>query len=559
MSTAMVNNAEPPVNAGRSSEIAEYTVSRYVLEQLKAWGVKRVYGVIGDANLSLLDELGKQNAIRYIPCRHEGSAGLMASAEAKLTGRTAVCLATSGPGLANMLNGMADAAMDRSPVLALSGQVDTPRIGTHSKQYVDQQKLSAAVAGRSELVAHPDALPELMGQALVQGLVQGKVTHLAIPKDLYAAKVKGQVKPYGDHLHQPLAAPEQEIAELARLLEAAERPLLLIGRGARQVGASVRGLAENLSAAVVTTLPARPQFPNDHELYAGGLGQAGSESASMLLAESDLILMLGATWWPEDYVPVKARIVQIDINREAIGMGHSLYKGVVGDLGQIIPRLARLIQADVRNRDVWKARIREVCDSWKLRIEEEAGEDGSPVPPQRLMKIIAEQASEDAILAVDTGEHTLWFNRIFQAKPMQDILVSGRWRTLGFALPAAIAAKLTHPDRQVIAIAGDGGVIQTLMEFQTAVEQRLPIVLVVMNNGAYAMEKHRMDISGMNTTGSAILNPDFAKISEACGGMGYRAASGAEFESCLRQALSGGKPALIEVSTACIPVPHTKI
>ncbi len=551
--------AAPPVLADKNQPTSGLFVSQFVLEQLKAWKVERIYGVIGDANLSLLDELGKQNAIRYVACRHESAAALMASAEAKLTGRTAVCLATSGPGVTNMLNGLADAAMDRAPVLALSGQVETAKIGTRTKQYVDQQKLNAAIAGKSELVTHADALPELMEQALVRGLLQGQVTHLSIPKDLYSVKVKGEIKPYSAHLHQPLAAPDNEIAELAALLASAERPVLYIGRGVKQTAEDVLRLAEKLSAAVITTLPARPLFPNDHECYAGGLGQAGSEASSILLAESDLIVMLGATWWPDDYVPTQARIVQVDWNREAIGLGHPLHKGVVGDLGQIVPKLAAAEHLSAKDRGAWRTRVREVCTGWKRQIEAEARADGTPISPQRVMKTIADHVSDQAIVAVDTGDHTLWFNRIFQAKAGQDILISGRWRTLGFALPAAIAAKLCYPERQVIAVAGDGGVVQTLMEFQTAAELRLPIVLVVLNNGAYAMEQDRMNVAGMNLIGSALRPPDFAAIAEACGGSGYRASSAAEFEQSLRQALTGSKPALLDVRTAATPVPHTKI
>ncbi|KEQ26220.1 thiamine pyrophosphate-binding protein [Paenibacillus tyrfis] len=557
--TTLADAAAPPVLADMNQPAAGLSVSQFVLEQLKAWKVERIYGVIGDANLSLLDELGKQNAIWYVSCRHESAAALMASAEAKLTGRTAVCLATSGPGVTNMLNGLADAAMDRAPVLALSGQVETANIGTRTKQYVDQQKLNAAIAGKSELVANADALPELMEQALVRGLLQGQVTHLSIPKDLYPVKVKGGIKPYSAHLHQPLAAPDSEIAELAAILASAERPVLYIGRGVKQTAEDVLQLAEKLSAAVITTLPARPLFPNDHECYAGGLGQAGSEASSVLLAESDLIVILGATWWPDDYVPTQARIVQVDWNREAIGLGHPLHKGVVGDLGQIVPQLAAAGHISAKDRSAWRARVRDVCTGWKRQIEDEARADGTPIPPQRVMKTIADHVSDHAIVAVDTGNHTLWFNRIFQAKAGQDILISGRWRTLGFALPAAIAAKLCYPDRQVIAVAGDGGVVQTLMEFQTAAEQQLPIVLVVFNNSAYAMEQDRMNVAGMNLTGSALQPPDFAAIAEACGGSGYRASSAAEFEQSLTKALIGSKPALIDVRTAAIPVPHAKI
>lgn len=544
-----------PAPSGAQTKL---NAAQFVLQQLKTWQVERIYGVIGDAILPLLDELGKQTGIRYIPCRHEGAAALMASAEAKLTGKPGVCMATSGPGAANLMNGLAEAQTDRAPVLAITGQVDAKEIGTKTKQYIDQQKLFAAVSARSELLAHADALPELMQQALLQSVTDGAVAQLSVPKDLWAAPVNGEVSRYPMHLHEPLAVPDSEIDQLAGLLAGAQKPVLLLGRGVKAAKEAALQLAEALSAAAITTLPARPLFPNDHELYAGGLGMAGSEASVRLLAESDRIVILGATWWPDEYVPTGAKIVQVDLNRAAMGAGHPLERGVTGDLMQILPKLAADPRLMGMDRSAWKARIREVAGEWKRQIEAEARQEGTPVPPQAVIRILSEKASDNAVLAVDTGDHTLWFNRIFQAKPQQDILISGRWRTLGWALPAAIAAQLASPDRQVIAVAGDGGAVQTLMEFQTAVELGLPVVLIVMNNGCYAMEANRMKQAGMTLTGSAIRNPDFAMLAQACGGIGMKAATAGEFEQCLSRALGDRKPALIEVATAPVPVPDPK-
>ncbi|MDF2726060.1 MAG: pyruvate oxidase [Paenibacillus sp.] len=549
-----------PVNAAQKKASAGLTVAAFLLEQLAVWGVKRIYGVIGDANLHVLDELANQNKIAYVACRHEESAALMASAEAKLTGRVGVCLATSGPGIANLVNGLADAAMDRVPVLALTGQVDTDKIGTRVKQYVDQQKLLAALTDSTELVAHPDALPGLLQTALTCAVAHGKLAHLAVPKDLYTRTVNGVVAPYPQHLHQQLLPPEQEIAQAADMLRASTKPVLLVGRGAQAGSADIIRLAEVLSAAVVTTLPARPQFPNDHELYAGGLGQAGSEASSKLMAESDLIVMLGATWWPDEYVPTEAQVLQIDKNSAIIGQGHPLAKGIVGDIADIVPKLLEWLSTQAgTDRTDWKRRIGVVNSAWKSTIEAEAGHSEQPLAPQRVIRALSQACADDAVITVDTGDHTLWFNRGFQAKPGQDILISGRWRTLGWALPAAIAAKLEQPQRHAVALAGDGGAVQTLLELHTAVQCGTPIVLVVMNNSAYAMEKNRMISAGMQTLGSELSNPDFVKLAEGCGAVGFRAETAEEINRVLRQALNCGKPALVEVKTAAALVPHTKI
>jgi pyruvate oxidase len=293
---------------------------------------------------------------------------------------------------------------------------------------------------------------------------------------------------------------------------------------------------------------------------------AGSEASSVLMAESDLVVIFGATWWPQAYTPPSARIVQIDAAKENIGMSHPVTRGLVGDLRAILPRFVELPKRSrelgsgdlVKERDAWLRRIAQVRSDWRQRIDEEAAPEGSPLAPQRVMRIISESVAADAIIALDTGDHTLWFNRVFENRG-QRVLVSGRWRTLGFGLPAAIAAQLAIADRQVVAIAGDGGVVQTLMEFRTAVNLELPITLIVLNNGSYAIEKNRMELAGLSLMGSLLGNPDFAAIARACGGSGYAAATSEEFRSALLEALADRRPSLLEVSTAPLTVPHTKI
>jgi pyruvate oxidase len=557
----VLEHVDKPVNAGGKKASSQTChVAQYVIEQLSAWGVKRIYGVLGDTYLHFLDSLAKDGRIQFVAAAHEGAAALMASGEAKLTGRVAVCMATSGPGIANLMNGLGDADMDGASVLAITGQVETSKIGTKTKQYIDQQRLVEPLAGRTHLLTHPSALSEILLDCLTYSSIQGGVSHLSVPKDLWKKELSAKVHPYPSHLHQTMIASESDIQQASAMLSAADRPVLLIGRGVEHAREQVVQLAEQLQAAVVTTLPARPYFPNDHELYVGGFGQAGSEASSLLLAEADVIAILGATWWPDEYAPstAKTKVIQVDAVAANIGMGHSVDQGVVGDLGQIVPMLLKQTSGvGQRDRSSWQKRVRVVAGAWKQRIEAEAADEGTPIKPQRLMRAISRAAAEDAVIAVDTGDHTLWFNRIFQAKPQQRILVSGRWRTLGFALPAAIAAQAEHPHRQVIALAGDGGVLQTIMELGTAVRCGLPVVLIVCSNGSYAMEKHRMTLGGLEPLGSRLENPDFAAIARACGGAGYQADTVDQLEQCLRQALAERRPAIVNVSIDDTVVPHT--
>lgn len=560
LETALDRLQREPVNADLPKADQGLTVGQFLLEQLSLWGVERIYGVIGDANVTFLHDIAKQRKIQYVPFLDENAAALAACAEAKLTGRIGVVLGTSGPGLTNMLNGLADAWADSAGVLAITGQVESKKAGTPTKQYIQQQVMMSPLASFSEQLAHPDALPDLLQCCLVNSGVTGGVSHLSIPKEMFQQRVKGAVYAYSPHFHQQILAPERDVEETFRVIADAKRPMLLLGRGAEGLTKDAVKLAEALGAAVTLTMPAKHLFPNDHELFVGGLGLAGSEAASVLMAESDLVVICGATWWPEEYTPPQARIVQIDAVREHIGIGHPLVRGLVGDLRQILPRFAQLSTALGRDPGVspWRKRIAAVRGAWMKRLAAETAQEMSPLAPQRVMRVLSEVVPPSAVIALDTGDHTLWFNRCFENRG-QRVLISGRWRTLGFAVPAAIAAKLAEPKRPVIAVAGDGGVMQTLIELKTAARMELPIVIVVVNNGAYAIEKNRMELAGLDSSFSMLDNPEFVELAKACGGTGWKAESEAAFREALHAALAEtARPALIEVLTAPAVVPHTK-
>ncbi|WP_281884355.1 thiamine pyrophosphate-binding protein [Paenibacillus sp. YYML68] len=549
-----------PVNADAHKPDQGLSVAPFILEQLAAWGVERIYGVIGDANLLLLDAIGKQNKIRFVPFLDENAAALAASAEAKLTGRVGVVLGTSGPGLTNMLNGLGDAYADAAGVIAITGQVDAPKVGTHTKQYIQQQVMVAPLATFSEQLAHADALPDLLLRCLVMSGVQGGVSHLSIPKLMFQDRVQGVVQPYSPHFHQSLLAPQRDVEETFQLIAEAKRPMLLYGRGVSGAEQAALSFAEAIGAAVTTSMPAKHVFPNEHELFVGGLGLAGSEAASVLMAESDLVIICGSTWWPDEYTPPAARVVQIDAVRHNIGINHSLQRGLVGDLKEILPQFVQMSGklSQRGGNEEWKRRIAEARGQWTARLQQEASAEGSPIAPQRLMQVLSEQLPKDAVIALDTGDHSLWFNRCFTNRG-QRVLLSGRWRTLGFALPAAIAAKLAEPARPVVAIAGDGGVVQTIVELKTAVKLGLGLTLLVLNNGSYAIEKNRMELEGLELVGSELDNPDFVKLAEACGAVGCRAQTVEELRDCLRKAGSESRPVLIDVAAASLKVPHTKL
>jgi len=532
------------------------TVAKHLADQLVAWGVKRVYGVIGDANLYFLDELAKNGQIQYIPCRTENAAGLMASAEAKLTGKLGVCVATSGPGVTLLLNGLADASVDQAPVLAITGQVEKAKLGTGSKQNIDQQRLLDPIASYSTLVADGKGFPIQLNQAYLTAVARGSVSHLSIPKDVWRDSVTGPFFPPASQIGE--VEPDQQMVRRAiDAIQQAERPVILAGRGIESVAKEVLLLAEKITAPILVTMPAKTILPNEHPWFVGGLGQAGSESATELLQSADLCLILGATWWPEDFVPPAIPSVQVDRIPENIGRTHPCAVGLVGDLKQVVPEL--LVRVTRKENSAWERDVQRMKRAWEERIKTETQQQKHPLAPQRIFYEIGQKADDHALFVLDVGDHTLWFERACPLKPGQDVLVSGRWRTLGFALPAAIAASLADPGRQVVAIVGDGGFMQTMAELATAQQWKASFAIFLINNGSYAMEKNRMKVEGLNTVGTDLANPDFVRLAESFGIKGIRIEREEELSVRVEEALDGNQLTMVDILAGDPIIPHTKM
>lgn len=529
-------------------------VAQHLIQQLTQWGVKRIYGVIGDGILFLLDELGNQQNIQYVACRHEMNAALMASAEAKLTGKMAVCTATSGPGITVLLNGLADAWRDKAPVLVITGQVQRTQIGTGAVQDINQQQLIAPLAEYSSLVTDSHSFPKLLNIAMKTALGKGGVAHLSVPKDIWTLPVNGDFYPLPTKtLPQPQP---MDIQRVANAINKAQRPIILAGRGIQYAQTEAIGFAEKLQAPIMVTMPAKPFIANDHPLFLGGLGQAGTDISRELLEQADLCVILGATWWPHDYIPASIPIIQLDATPENIGRSHPVKDSLAGDLAQIIPTLTEQIETNTNQAYVQE--IQEKKQRWNQQIQSEIKEESDQISPARVFAELGQCIHPGAVMAVDTGDHTLWLERIFQYRG-QELLVSGTWRTLGFALPAGIAAQLEHPERQVVCIAGDGGVTHSIIDLITAVTYKLPLTLIIINNHAYFMETSRMVVEGLNKDGSQIPNPDYAAMAKSMGAEGERVEKNEELVPALHRALQSKQTSVVDIHCSTSILPHTKI
>ena len=531
-------------------------VAQVILRQLAAWGIKNIYGFIGDDVFYLFDAIAKQQQISLYQVRHEETAALMASAEAKISGKAGVCIADGGPGFIHLLNGLADACIDRVPVLAITGQVSRKDIGTNAKQYLNQQVIMAAISGYSEIITDPEATVKVMDLAYRTALSNNTVSHISVPMDIFSMPCNLTTVPSAPYLTtSPASGPEVVNGALEKIRKS-QKPVILVGEGGRNSGELVSELAVRCGAGVITTLAGMGTVSKSHPLYIGGLGHAGSPAGSKLLSEADLCIIVGANWWPSQYVPENIPTIEINNKPANIGSSSPYAYGLIGDSRSILSSIIAGLEKK-ENHD-WRKRIQEEIQFWLSQLEQEAGTVSVPIHPAAVIRALEQVLSEEAYICLDTGDNTVWFGRVFRPNNHR-VLISGKWRTMGFALPAALAAKINCPGRQVIALAGDGGFSMNMADFLTAVKYELPVVVVILNNRSLSMEKNKMETGGLHPVATPLLNPDFALYAKSCGGEGFSVTKTEDLVNVFQQSLNQKKPVIIDVIVSAMPVPGTKL
>lgn len=537
------------------------TVADATLDQLASWGVERVYGVVGDTILPLISAMAERTTPRFVPTVNEQAAVFMAKAEAILTGGLGVCIATAGPGAAQLINGMADAQTDSVAVLAITGQVESQRVGTSYKQAIDQQALFSAVTEMSCELRNPAALIDVLGRLMRTAVAKSKAVHFGVPKDFWQVPLDElTVRPPEPYLKTPARSPKYVIKEALQLMRQASRPAILVGVGARRAIGDVLSLAESLRAPVISTLAALGQIPGKHHLNLGSVGEGGSAHALQILEESDLILRLGTTWWPAGFVPGRMRTIDVNVRPEHLGMNTPTAYGIAGPIEEIVPKL--LWEAPNWARPEWEQRIFAARSAWEQSLADEVNQGNAslshPIHPAVLASALSTHMPQDAVISLDVGDHVLWFNRHFRGTGRQDILFSGYWRTMGFGLPAAIGAKMAQPYRPSVAIVGDGGFSMSLSEWMTAVRYRLPITVILFNNRSLAMEENRMEQEGMHPMGVRLHNPDFTGFVRGSGAQAFKVERADQLADALNQAFHPTGPVLVDVSVQKAPFPTLK-
>ncbi len=545
------------VGLPRPAPVEDRTISDVVVETLTAWGLSHVFGMVGHSNLGLADAMRKateRGDLTYIGIRHEGAAAFAASAFGKLTGRPAACFGIAGPGSTNLLTGLYDAKEDRAPVLALSGQVPSAVKGRGAFQDTNLEGAFADVSAFSETFHADSDFAELANLAMKTAIVERNVAHLIFPDELQHRPVPDDTPAgsptgrTGGHAHRPA---DSQIDAAADLLAQSERPLIIVGNGARHHKNEVLTLAQALGAPVATTFKAKGLLADDHELACGVLGRSGTPVASWMMNESDLIIVLGASFANHTGIATYKPLIQVDNDPMAIGRFHPVDVPVLGDIGVSAEILAGQCLAAGRPASDLRA---DLAERWAIWTEEkssrQADDDGNGLNAAVVMAALSGAVADDAVICVDVGNNTYSFGRYFEASGHQDLLMSGYLGSIGFSFPAAMGAwAAVGAARQVVSISGDGGFGQYAMEFTTAVKYGMNITHVLLNNSELGKISKEQRAGEWDVWQTSLHNPDFSQFAELCGGRGYRVTDAAELSDALVRALAHDGPALVEVIT----------
>lgn len=538
---------------------APRTISDAMVETFVNWGLKSVFGMVGHSNLGLAEairlKVGSKD-LKYYGIRHEGAAGFAASAYGKLTGMPAGCLTIAGPGATNLLTGMWDAKVDRAPVLALTGQVQTQVLGPGAFQDIDLASAFAAVSRFSQPVLGGDNAVELAALACKNAIVHQDVAHLIFPDDVQTVPSDAKSShPEGRISRIDVTPSASDLDAAADRINAAKRPIIIVGHGAFEARDRIIALAERLGAPVLTTFKAKGLIPDDHPNAAGVLGRSGTPIASWFMNETDLIIALGASFSNHSGIEPSKPIIQIDYDRMQLGKFHPVDLPVWGEVGVFCDIMAIRAKRHAKAED----QVSELAERWRIWRDEKTmrlSEDhGTGLHSAAIFKALSELAPEDAIFAVDVGNNTYSFGRYLETKGTQRVLMSGYLGSIGFGFPAALGAWAATQDfedlkgRKVISISGDGGFGQYPMEFTTAVKYGMNITHLLLHNGELGKISKEQRAGEWPVWETDLVNPPFSAFARLCGGVGEKVSEADQIVPVLKKALTAKGPALVEFMT----------
>jgi acetolactate synthase-1/2/3 large subunit len=518
-----------------------------IVQCLENEGVRCVFGIPGEENIYLTDALSR-SAIRYVLVRHEQAASFMAEIYGRLTGRAGVCSATLGPGAINLLLGTADAYTNSTPVVAISAQVGLNRIYKESHQSVDLVSMFSPVTKWADLILTPGSIPEMVRRAfkLAQTERPGSV-YLGVPEDVEPTFVADDLKPLEVNRPRPDEPSPSQIQRAAAVLNDGQRPIILAGHGAARSGASepLRRFSELLGLPVATTFHGKGVFPDDHPHSLGAVGFMSHDYVNFGFDDADVIVSVG--YELQEFDPIRInpagdkQIIHLSRFPAEVDAHYVVEVGIQADIGST---LAALCEATAHrfNQGTREEKIRRLlADELALG----AADDSFPLKPQRVVADTRAALGRSDIVLADTGAVKMWMARLYPTYEPNTCLISNGLSTMAFALPGAIGAKLAMPDRKVVAAVGDGAFLMNSQEIETALRERIPLVVVIWEDDAYGLIKWKMDLELGHHVEVGFSNPDFVAYAESFGARGYRVGAAGDLLPMLTEALDADTASVI--------------
>ncbi len=523
--------------------------SDLLVKCLENEGVEYIFGLPGEETLDLMESL-RTSKIRFILTRHEQAAAFMADAYGRFTGRAGVCISTLGPGATNLLTGIADAFLDKSPLVAITGQADLKRIHKESHQYINIVENFESVTKWNGRIESPDVIPEMVRKAfkVAEAEKPGPV-HLELPENIAAMEVNemytGMIEPIRPRRSSP---DRQSLRKAAELIEQARFPVILAGHGVvrKAAGDQLRKFAELFCIPVVTTFMGKGGMTAESDCCIGTLGLANDRQISEVFSKADLIVAIGydlVEYAPKNWNPeLDKKIIHIDFTASEVDLHYVPEIEIISDIRETLELLEGILSTNKKSECVISLR-----KDFTERFEREGAVESWPPKPSRIIYGMRKVLEAGDILVSDVGTCKLWAAKFYPVYRNNTFILSNGFASMGFALPTAIVAKLINPEQNVVALCGDGGFMMNLQDLETACRLKLNIVIVIFNDNAYNLIKWKSEKKFGTSFGVSYSNPDFVKLAQSFGAIGIQLKSTSEFENILGDALTKKVPVIIDV------------
>jgi acetolactate synthase-1/2/3 large subunit len=518
--------------------------SELLVKCLENEKVKYIFGLPGEENIDIMDAL-LDSEMRFILTRHEQGAAFMADVYGRLSGKAGVCLSTLGPGATNLMTGVADANMDRAPIVAITGQASLDRMHKESHQYIDIVGIFHPITKWNTQIKKPEVIPEAVRKAFkVAETEKPGATHIDFPEDVAGMDVNEKPLfvqfPFSP---EPLAA---QVERAAKIISEAKYPMILAGNGVirERAADALLYFAEKLNIPVAHTFMGKGALSDNNELSLFTVGlQAGDYIASGL-ARADVIITIGydiVEYSPEKWNPNREKkIVHIDMSPAEVDAHYIISVGVTGDISISLREIAdRARQNEANYSKALREQILRECEAYK-------NDKSFPPKPQKILSDLRDIMGEDDIVISDVGAHKLWVARVYPCYKPNTCIISNGFASMGVGVPGAIAAKLLYPERKVVTVTGDGGFLMNSQELETAVREEVPFVSLVFHDKSYSLIEIKQQITFGRKSHVNFGNPDFVKFAESFGAIGYRIEAAGELKPVLEEAFSKNKPVIVD-------------